>query len=73
MKRVRDSDSADSDDDDDSDKDKSRSNKRKNIRKVMKDTELEDVTKKAAKDEQDRKKRLEERQKVVSVFTFSWD
>lgn len=68
MKPVQDSDDSSTDDDDDDDDDEglNKSNKRKNIRRVLADKDLEDVTKKAAREELDRRKRLEERQKLVS-------
>lgn len=39
---------------------------RRNIRKVIKEDDLEDDTKRAAREEFERKKRIEERQKMVS-------
>ena len=40
--------------------------KRKKIRKVLKDKKLKDQTKSAAKAEEERRKRISERQKLVS-------
>lgn len=44
---------------------------RKNIRKVIKSRDLDDETKEAARTEQERKKRIEERQKMVSSLCAS--
>lgn len=41
---------------------------RKNIRKVMKDKQVTDDTKQAAKEEEERLKRIAERQKLVRIF-----
>lgn len=44
---------------------------RKNIRKVLKDKHIADDTKKAAQDEEERLKRIAERQKLVSKIFSS--
>ncbi|XP_055698952.1 transcriptional regulator ATRX homolog isoform X2 [Phlebotomus papatasi] len=62
IKRPKNSDSSDDEKNEKGDK----SNKRKNIRKVIKDTDLEEDTKKAAREESERKKRIEERQKLYN-------
>lgn len=41
---------------------------RKNIRKVLKDKQVADDTKQAAKEEEERLKRIMERQKLVCIF-----
>lgn len=41
---------------------------RKNIRKVLKDKQVADDTKQAAKEEEERLKRIMERQKLVRIF-----
>lgn len=41
---------------------------RKNIRRVMKDKQVADDTRLAAKEEEERLKRISDRQKVVHVF-----
>lgn len=41
---------------------------RKNIRKVMKDKQVTSDTKQAAKEEEERLKRIAERQKLVHIF-----
>lgn len=41
---------------------------RKNIRKVMKDKQVTNDTKQAAKEEEERLKRIAERQKLVHIF-----
>lgn len=51
-----------------SDGDGSPSKGRKNIRKVIKSKDLEDVTKRAAREEAERKKRIEERQKLYNEY-----
>lgn len=47
---------------------------RKKIRKILDEKDLEDDTKKATREEMERKKRIEERQKLVSgkIENFSW-
>lgn len=44
---------------------------RKNIRKVIKDKQVADDTKQAAKEEEERLKRIAERQKLVLIFNVS--
>ncbi|XP_055695300.1 transcriptional regulator ATRX homolog [Lutzomyia longipalpis] len=63
IKRPKNSDSSDDEKKTEKSPDK---NKRKNIRKVLKDRDLEDDTKKAAREESERKKRIEERQKMYN-------
>ncbi|XP_059622920.1 transcriptional regulator ATRX homolog [Phlebotomus argentipes] len=65
IKRPKNSDSSDDDKKDDKG---DKATKRKNIRKVIKDRDLEDETKKAAKEESERKKRIEERQKLYNTI-----
>lgn len=48
----------------------SRKHGRKNIRKVIRSSDLEVETKEAAKLEAERKKRIEERQKLVGFYGF---
>lgn len=52
---------------DSSDDNSKKKSGRKNIRKVIRTADLEDETKEAAKREQERKKRIEERQKLVRI------
>lgn len=54
-----------SDSSDDDDMDTPKKHGRKNIRKVTRYQDLEDETKEAAQRERERKKRMEERQKMV--------
>lgn len=54
-----------SDSSDDDDKNTTRKHGRKNIRKVIRAQDLEVETKEAAKREAERKKRIEDRQKLV--------
>lgn len=56
------------DDDTSDDEDGSKKKGRKNIRKVLKTKYLEDETIRAAREEQERKKRISGRQKLVSLF-----
>ena len=53
------------------DKDPGSAHKRKNIKKIIKDKKLTDSTKAAAKAEEDRRKRIQERQKLVSQVQCS--
>lgn len=57
-----------SDGSDDADGSKSKAAGRKNIRKVIKTRDLESVTKRAAREEAERKKRIEERQKLYNSY-----
>ncbi|GAB0094799.1 Transcriptional regulator ATRX homolog [Sergentomyia squamirostris] len=67
IKRPKNDDSTDEENGENGDKEKGdKSLKRKNIRKVIKDRDLEDDTKKAARLESERKKRIEERQKLYN-------
>lgn len=66
-KRIR----RNSDSSDDDDNDTPKKHGRKNIRKVTRYQDLEDETKEAAQRERERKKRIEERQKmVIDRFCF---
>ncbi|KAM7362156.1 ATRX chromatin remodeler XNP isoform 1-T2 [Cochliomyia hominivorax] len=60
-RRIRKNSSDDSDDDEKKDK-----NKRKDIRKIIKTSELNISTKTATKEEEERRKRIEERQKLYN-------
>ncbi|KAH8417417.1 hypothetical protein KR222_011589, partial [Zaprionus bogoriensis] len=63
-RRIKKNSSGDSDDgDEEKNKDK---NKRKHIRKIIKTKDLDMTTKEAAKEEEDRRKRIEERQKLYN-------
>ncbi|XP_065355024.1 transcriptional regulator ATRX homolog [Calliphora vicina] len=62
-RRIRKNSTDDSDDDDDEKKDKT---KRKDIRKIIKTSELNISTKTATKEEEERRKRIEERQKLYN-------
>lgn len=62
-RRIRKNSSDDSDDDEDGKKDK---HKRKDIRKIIKTSELNISTKTATKEEEERRKRIEERQKLYN-------
>ncbi|EDW81312.2 uncharacterized protein Dwil_GK12000 [Drosophila willistoni] len=62
-RRIKRNSSGDSADDGDDDKNK---NKRKHIRKIIKTKDLDVSTKEAAKEEDDRRKRIEERQKLYN-------
>ncbi|XP_017484792.1 PREDICTED: transcriptional regulator ATRX homolog, partial [Rhagoletis zephyria] len=57
---------ANSDEDDDDDSDEKNKNKRKHIRKIIKTKDLDISTKNAAKEEEERRKRIEERQKLYN-------
>lgn len=61
-KRIKKNSSGDSDDGDD----EKNKNKRKHIRKIIKTKDLDLTTKEAAKEEEDRRKRIEERQKLYN-------
>ncbi|EDW15808.1 uncharacterized protein Dmoj_GI10182 [Drosophila mojavensis] len=61
-KRIKNNSSGDSDDGDD----EKNKNKRKHIRKIIKTKDLDLTTKEAAKEEEDRRKRIEERQKLYN-------
>ncbi|KAM8704343.1 hypothetical protein ACLKA7_008881 [Drosophila subpalustris] len=61
-RRIKKNSSGDSDDDDE----KKEKNKRKHIRKIIKTKDLDLSTKEAAKEEDDRRKRIEERQKLYN-------
>ncbi|KAH8375970.1 hypothetical protein KR200_011288 [Drosophila serrata] len=61
-KRIKKNSSGESDDGDD----EKQKNKRKHIRKIIKTKDLDVTTKEAAKEEDDRKKRIEERQKLYN-------
>ncbi|KAH8284031.1 hypothetical protein KR054_007937 [Drosophila jambulina] len=61
-KRIKKNSSGESDDGDD----EKQKNKRKHIRKIIKTKDLDVSTKEAAKEEDDRKKRIEERQKLYN-------
>jgi len=66
-KRIKKNSSGESDDDDDKQK-----NKRKHIRKIIKTKDLDLTTKEAAKEEDDRRKRIEDRQKLYNrIFVKS--
>lgn len=55
-------------DSDDNDEQDSPGKGRKNIRKVLRDKHVADDTKKAAQDEEERLKRIAERQRLVSLL-----
>jgi transcriptional regulator ATRX len=59
--------------DSDSDDQDSPGKGRKNIRKVLKDKHVADDTKKAAQDEEERLKRIAERQRLVSKMNIKKD
>lgn len=59
-----------SSDDDDYDKNSPKKHGRKNIRKMIRSSDLEIETKEAAKREFERKKRIEERQKLVRIKSW---
>lgn len=61
-RRIKKNSSNDSDDGDD----EKNKNKRKHIRKIIKTKDLDLTTKEAAKEEEDRRKRIEERQKLYN-------
>ncbi|EDW59427.1 transcriptional regulator ATRX homolog [Drosophila virilis] len=61
-RRIKKNSSGDSDDGDD----EKNKNKRKHIRKIIKTKDLDMTTKEAAKEEEDRRKRIEERQKLYN-------
>ncbi|KAH8257777.1 hypothetical protein KR038_001028 [Drosophila bunnanda] len=61
-KRIKKNSSGESEDGDD----EKQKNKRKHIRKIIKTKDLDVTTKEAAKEEDDRKKRIEERQKLYN-------
>ncbi|XP_032593368.1 transcriptional regulator ATRX homolog [Drosophila grimshawi] len=61
-RRIKKTSSGDSDDGDD----EKNKNKRKHIRKIIKTKDLDLTTKEAAKEEDDRRKRIEERQKIYN-------
>ncbi|XP_016952621.1 transcriptional regulator ATRX homolog [Drosophila biarmipes] len=66
-KRIKKNSSGESDDDEDKQK-----NKRKHIRKIIKTKDLDLTTKEAAKEEDDRRKRIEDRQKLYNrIFVKS--
>ncbi|XP_017052637.2 transcriptional regulator ATRX homolog [Drosophila ficusphila] len=66
-KRIKKNSSGESDGDDDKQK-----NKRKHIRKIIKTKDLDLTTKEAAKEEDDRRKRIEDRQKLYNrIFVKS--
>ncbi|KAH8363675.1 hypothetical protein KR084_013004 [Drosophila pseudotakahashii] len=68
-KRIKKNSSGESDGDGDDDKQK---NKRKHIRKIIKTKDLDLTTKEAAKEEDDRRKRIEDRQKLYNrIFVKS--
>uniref|UniRef100_A0A6P4F6D3 DNA helicase n=1 Tax=Drosophila rhopaloa TaxID=1041015 RepID=A0A6P4F6D3_DRORH len=68
-KRIKKSSSGESDGDGDDEKQK---NKRKHIRKIIKTKDLDLTTKEAAKEEDDRRKRIEDRQKLYNrIFVKS--
>ncbi|KMZ05859.1 transcriptional regulator ATRX homolog [Drosophila simulans] len=68
-KRIKKTSSGESDADGDDDKQK---NKRKHIRKIIKTKDLDLTTKEAAKEEDDRRKRIEDRQKLYNrIFVKS--
>ncbi|XP_016997313.2 transcriptional regulator ATRX homolog [Drosophila takahashii] len=68
-KRIKKNSSGESDGDGDDDKAK---NKRKHIRKIIKTKDLDLTTKEAAKEEDDRRKRIEDRQKLYNrIFVKS--
>lgn len=69
-KRIRAQKSDDSSDDDDDDDHNNSKKGRKNIRKVIKLKDLDLDTKQAAREEQERKKRIEDRQKIVRAQMF---
>lgn len=62
---IRNNSSDESDDEEQNDKDKDK-NKRKDIRKIIKTSELNKSTKTATKEEEERRKRIEERQKLYN-------
>ncbi|XP_052846278.1 transcriptional regulator ATRX homolog isoform X2 [Drosophila gunungcola] len=70
-KRIKKTSSAESDGDGDGDDEKQK-NKRKHIRKIIKTKDLDLTTKEAAKEEDDRRKRIEDRQKLYNrIFVKS--
>lgn len=60
-----------SDSSDDGDENSPKKHGRKNIRKMIRSSDLEVETKEAAKREMERKKRIEERQKLVRFLNLN--